>query len=261
MKKWLVLLMAEALCAVSFAAFAEEAEAGLEVNTLIEDGSFVIQIDAEGDLGWIADDMAQDDSVVKLAFEDTLEGTYVARYEPVGDGDVTVGVRHYTGIACDHVLTWDLRVADGAVQEVTGGSDTVAVDEAEQDPFLTGEWLEAQTQFTQMTVEKNPERGWDVEIAAPMTHGAYIFKTTIYYDCDLKGFVYDKGKFWEWPSTDSEEEVELGEAKLAGTTGVFTFSEDDQEVYLAWYDDHDPEADIVVFERAADAAEEAVSAE
>ncbi len=255
MKKWLVLLMAVALCAVGFAAFAEEAEAGLKVNTLFEDGSFVIQIDAEGDLGWIADDMAQDDSVVKLAFEDTLEGTYVARYEPVGDGDVTVGVRHYTGIACDHVLTWDLRVADGAVQEVTGGSDTVAVDEAEQDPFLTGEWLEAQTQFTQMTVEKNPERGWDVEIAAPMTHGAYIFKTTIYYDCDLKGFVYDKGKFWELPITDSEEEVELGEAMVAGSTGTFVFA-DEQDLRLIWTDDGDPEK-TVIFERvdAADAGE------
>ena len=255
MKKWLVLLMAAALCAVGFAAFAEEVETGLEINTLIEDGSFVIQIGAEGDLGWIADDMAQDDSVVKLAFEDTLEGTYVARYEPVGDGDVTVGVRHYTGIACDHVLTWDLRVADGAVQEVTGGSDTVAVDEAEQDPLLTGEWLEAQTQFTQMTIEKNPERGWDVEIAAPMTHGAYIFKTTIYYDCDLKGFVYDKGKFWELPITDSEEEVELGEAMVAGSTGTFVFA-DEQDLRLIWTDDGDPEK-TVIFERvdAADAGE------
>lgn len=263
MKKYVSAMLVIALMLCGFAALAEGTQdaAGLEVNTLTEDGSFIIQIGAGDDLGWIADDMAQDDSVVKLAFEDTLEGTYVARYEPTGDGDVTVGVRHYIGIACDKRLTWDLRVADGAVQEVTGGSQAFSPDEAEQDPLLSGEWLQAETQFTQMTVQKNEARGWDVEIAAPMTHGAYIFKTTIYYDCDVNGFVYDKGKFWDLPITDSDEAVELGEAKLAGTTGVFAFSEDDQEVYLSWYDDHDPEADIVVFERAADAAEEAVSAD
>lgn len=260
MKKWLAVLLALALCAIGFAALAEgtQDEAGLEVNTLTEDGSFVIQIGAGDDLGWIADDMAQDDTVVKLAFEDTLEGTYVARYEPTGDGDVTVGVRHYIGIACDKRFTWDLRVADGAVQEVIGGGTAFSPDEAEQDPLLSGEWLEAETQFTQMTVAKNEARGWDVEIAAPMTHGAYIFKTTVYYDCDVNGFVYDKGKFWDVPITDSDEAVELGEAKLAGTMGTFTLSGDEQNPCLTWYDDHDPEA-TVIFERATDGAEGAVS--
>ena len=249
MKKWLTILLAIAIGAIGFAALADEAEAGAEINTLIEEGSFVVQIDAGDDLGWIADDMAQDDSVVKLAFEDTLEGTYVARYEPTGDGDVTVRVLHYIGIACDHVLSWDLHVEGGAVQEVTGGGEALAPDEAEQDPYLSGEWLQAETQFAQMTVEKNPERGWDVEIASPMTHGAYIFKTTIYYDCDLDGFVYDKGKFWDLPITDSDEEVELGEAAVAGTTGLFTFSGDEENLLLTWVDDHDPENEIT-FERA-----------
>ena len=124
----------------------------------------------------------------------------------------------------------------------------------ETDAALIGDW-ETEDQFSRMTIEKNPGgEDWDVEIASPLTHGAYIFKTTIYYDCDVNGFVYDKGKFWDVPITDSDEAVELGEAKLAGTTGVFTFVEDDQEVYLTWYDDHDPETEVV-FERAADGAE------
>ena len=143
---------------------------------------------------------------------------------------------------------------NGAVTECTDGYFTAAPEEADLDAWLSGEWLEAETQFTQMTIEKNEARGWNVEIAAPMTHGAYIFKTTIYYDCDVNGFVYDKGKFWDVPITDTDEAVELGEAKLAGTTGVFAFVEDDQEVYLTWYDDHDPETEVV-FERAADGAE------
>ena len=36
-----------------------------------------------------------------------------------------------SGIACDEAFTWDLRVKDGAVQEVIGGSHAQAPDAAE----------------------------------------------------------------------------------------------------------------------------------
>ena len=263
MKKWIATLLTLALLLCGMATLAE---ADAAARGEIEDGSYVIRIpDPSEDLGWIADDMAQDDSVVKLAGEEHVDGEYVVRYEPVGDGDVSVYVRHYTGIACDEMYGWDLRVKDGAVQESFGGSYAAAPDPAEMDPYLIGEWLEAETQFTQMSIAKNEGgRGWDVEIASPMTHGAYIFKTTIYYDCDLDAFVYDKGKYWEVPITDSDEEVELGEAAVAGTTGTFTFAGDEQDLWLIWYDDQDPEreisfqrADALEGESAADAGDDA----
>ncbi len=233
--KMLAALLAALLC-LAGAALAEEA-GGTPVTAFIDEGGFVIQIpDENGDLGWIADDMAQDDSVVKLFIADLIEDTFVVRYEPVGDGEVTVGVRHYIGIACDEAFTWDLKVMDGAVRENTGGSYAVSPDEAEQDPYLSGEWLEGETQFTRMTVSKGMERGWDVVIVSPMTHGAYVFKTTFYYDCDLHCFVYDKGKFWDLPA-DYEEGASLGEARDAGTCGTFTFTGDDQDLWLTWYDD------------------------
>ena len=266
MKKLIAILMALALlvCGLTTVAMAEEAEAavGHKFNDLIEDGEFIIQVDAGDDMGWIADDMAQDSSVVKLVYADTLDGTFVARYAPVGDGDVTVGVRHYAGYACDEMMTWDLHVENGAVTEVTGGSYTASGDEADSDPYLLGEWLEKDTQFTQMTIEKNPEKGWDVEIASPMTHGAYIFKTTIQFDCERNGFVYDKGKFWNVPITDSDEEVELGEAAVAGTTGIFTFVGDPVDVLLEWCDDQNPENTIVFepFKAEEEAADEAATA-
>lgn len=247
MRRIFALILALSLLACGVSALTEESS----VNCLIEEGSFIIQIDdPEGDLGWVADDMAQDDSVVKLYDADLIEDTFVVRYDPVGDGDVTVGVRHFTGIACDEAHTFDLHVENGAVTESTGGSYTASPDEAEQDPFLSGEWLERETQFTQMTVEKNQARGWDVEVVSPMTHGAYIFKATVYYDCELDTFVYDKGKFWDVPITDSEEAPELGEAKLAGCTGSFTLGGDSVEgATLTWYSDVAPE-ESVVFERA-----------
>lgn len=246
MKKIITLILIALMSLAGVTALAD----GASINCLIEEGSFIIQIDdPEGDLGWVADDMAQDDSIVKLYDADLIEDTFVVRYDPVGDGDVTVGVRHYTGIACDELHTFDLHVENGAVTESTGGSYTASPDPAEQDPFLIGEWLEKETQFTQMTIEKNPGgRGWDVEIASPLTHGAYIFKATIDYDCELDAFVYDKGKFWEVPVTD-DENAELGEAKIAGSTGSFTIGGTEENLTLTWYSDVSPE-ETVVFERS-----------
>ena len=226
-----------------------EADDELAIDTRIEDGRFIIRIpDPEGDLGWIADDMAQDDSIVKLNGADLIEDTFVVEYEPVGDGDVTVGVRHYTGIACDRVYTWDLYVEGGAVQEETGWSRTEAPDEAYLDSVLLGEWLDKDTLQTSLTIEKNPAGVWDVEVSMPLNDGATIFKTTIYYDCNVNGMIYDKGKFWEVPTTDSGEAAELGEAKIAGATGCFYLGWDSEDA-LIWQDDEHPE-DAVSFVRA-----------
>ena len=246
MKKLIAILMVLALCCAG-CAFAETMKTadGHEINTLIEEGSFIIQVESDGDLAWVADDMSQDDTVVKLYDADTLDDTFVARYDPTGDGDVTVAVRHFMGIACDQAYTWDLHVENGAVTEVTGGSQVIAPADEDLDTIIVGSWLEEETQFTEMTIEKNPERGWDVEIASPMTHGAYIFKTSVTYDCELDAFVYDKGKFWEVPITDSEEEVELGEAAIAGTMGRFAIVDDNGELKLDWYDSEHPEESIV----------------
>ena len=236
-----IMTMPLLLCSMTALAEADLASASTRVNSMIDEGSFVIQIDVGEDMNWVADDMVQDDSVVKLAYADILEDTFVARYDPTGDGEVSVDVRHYSGIACDRVLIWDLRVADGAIQEVIGGGETLPAADEDLDPSLSGEWLEAETQFTQMTIEKNPESGWDVEIVSPLTHGAYVFKTTVYYDCEMNSFVYDKGKFWNVPITE-EENPELGEAKIAGTIGTFTW--DNQEMILTWVDDSQPDQEV-----------------
>jgi len=238
MKKLFVVILAVALLLCA-AALAEETKA--EVKGEIVDGSYVIRIpDENGDLGWLADDMAQDDSVVKLA-KAGLEGNeFVIQYDPAGDGEMSVGARHYIGIACNEYLTWDLSVKDGKVTEVTGGSYTASPDPETFDPFLVGEY-ESADGMAGMTVTKNEGgRAWDVDMSGALTHGGYVFKTTIYYDCELDRFVYDKGKTWNVEITDSgETPAELGEATVAGQTGAFYFTGNPADMILTWLRDED----------------------
>lgn len=256
MKRLITMVLALMIALCGFAALGE-GNAANEVNCLIEEGSFIIQIDdPEGDLGWVADDMSQDPSVVTLYDADLIEDTFVVRYDPAGDGVMTVGVRHYIGITCDKAYTFDLHVENGAVTEITGGSHKASPDETEQDPYLSGEWLEQEIQYTSLSIKKNPTRGWDVEAASPLTHGAYIFKATIYYDCERDSFVYDKGKFWDVPITESNEESDLGEVKIAGATGSFTLGgESIENATLTWHNDENGED--IVFARTNDAVTDA----
>lgn len=244
MKKLITLVLSLALLC-GFAALAE-IDGGTKINCRIEEGSYYIRIDdPEGDLGWVFETGNKD---VAMLYDASLDGdAFVARFDPSQDGETTVSARHYTGVACDELHTWDLRVEENMVTACTGSSATMSPAEAELDPWISGEWAERDTQFTTLTVEKNPERGWDVEAVSPLTHGAYIFKTTVYYDCEVVGFVYDKGKFWDAP-TDGD--AELGEARTAGTVGSFAigFEGDTPEsATLTWHDDELGED--VVFER------------
>lgn len=243
MKKLFAIMLALALCLTGFAMAESTVEE--KFHTQIEEGSFIIQVDSKGDLAWVADDMAQDSSVVKLYDADTLDDTFVVRYDPVGDGDVTVGVRHYSGIACDEMMTYDLHVEGGAVQSVTGGSYAVANQDEAMDQALVGTWHEKDNQFATMTIEKNPARGYDIEIVSPVSHGAYVFKTSVLLDCELNSFVYGKGKFWDIDGNYGEG-AELGEARTAGTTGSLTPSGDSENPVLEWHDDDEnPETSIV----------------
>lgn len=251
MKKMLALTVLLALLCAACAL----AEGG-EIFATPRMGGFVIQIPvAEGDEGWIADDMAQDDSVVKLVTAEVVEDTFVVRYEPVADGEIAVGVRHFNGVACDEVLIWELLVEDGIIQEATGETRVAAPDEAEQDPLLCGEWREEETQFTEMFIQKNPEAGWDVEIISPVSHGAYVMKANLRYDCELDAFVYGDGTFYEAPITD-EDFADLGEPIVTGATGSLTLQGDGEDARLVWYNDQSPEERVAFARVGTDDGEE-----
>lgn len=242
MKKLFAIILSAALLLCCAAALAEEPTSVIKGE--IVDGSYVIRIpDENGDLGWLADDMVQDDSVVKLAKAELEGNEYVIQYDPTGDGEVSVGVRHcYNGIACDAYHTWDLSVKDGKVAEVTGGSYTASPTPETFDPYLIGEYHSADG-MSLMTITKN-EGGsaWDVKIDGATSHDAYEFVATIYYDCEMDRFVYDKGKSWILPITDSEEQPELGEPNAFGLSGAFFATGNPEDMILTWMRDEDAES-------------------
>ena len=122
------------------------------------------------------------------------------------------------------------------------------------DAALIGDW-ETEDGMAVMTIEKNPGgEDWDLELTSASIHGAYIFKTTIRYDGDQHCFTYNKGKFWDVPITDSDEAPELGEAKVVGTIGTFTFTGDPGNLILSWEDDSHPD-EVLDFHKLADVEE------
>ena len=221
-----------------------------EVNCLIEEGSYIIQIPVdEEDEGWEADSMAQDPSVVKLYDADIIEDTFVVRYDPVADGEVTVGVRHFTGNACDEVMTWDLKVENGAVTEATAGSHTQSPDPSEQDPYLSGEWQADDDIMASLTIDANADGGWEFQISTVGQAGStHVFKGNMYYDCELDSFVYDDCTVYEAQIT-VDDDTELGDTVAVDATGNFAFEpEEGDQVRLGWYNSLSTET--IVFHRA-----------
>ena len=252
MKKFLTVILSLCLCLAAItgaAALAEDTESGAIICE-IKDGSYEIRIPAaDDDQGWYAEETLAGQSPVTLESAQKQDGCFVARYAPAFDGTATVSVRHYyNACACDQAHTWDLLVKDGKIQENVGGSFTAAPDDADLDPYICGEWLEKDTQFTRLTIAKNEEKGWDVEAVSPLTHGAYAFKATVYYDCYEDAFTYDKGKFFDLPL----EGDDLGEPKAVGVTGSFRFDVDEEmNLSLIWTADEILEAPVI-FEKAAE---------
>ena len=208
---------------------------GTQVNTLIVEGSFVVQIPvAEGNDGWQADDMSQDDSVVKLYDADIIEDTFVARYDPTGDGDMAVCVKHMNGIACDEAFTWDLRVKGGVVQEIIGGSHAQAPDEAELNPQIAGDWQIDDIVMAGMTIAKNEGRGWALEIRSAFPK-ARVFRANVCFDCERNALVFNDGIYYDF-EIDNTPEGKVGEALASDVEGSLALTADEEgNIILAWY--------------------------
>ena len=169
---------------------------------------------------------------MKLAAAGTENGIFTARYEPTGDGEVTVSLRHYSKFeVCDELHTFDLKVENGKVTETVSGSFTASPSEDDMDPYFSGEWLEKDTQFTTLNVTKKAEDGWEIELASPLSHGAWVIRATAYFDCDYDAFVYADGV--KYDLIPGEEVTE----KEAAAADMLTNAVSDAESFKAAYGD------------------------
>lgn len=236
MKRGLSVLLAMMLALTMGLAAAEDAGAGSgdQISGHIEDGAYVlsVQVDPEDPGAWSPDEMAQDDSVVRLVSAGTEGGVMTLRYEPVGDGQITVALRHTNWVACDRMYTLDLTVKDGKVQEVSGGSYTASPADEELDAAIAGEWLEDETQFHSLYLTLRPEGGWDAEIAAPMTHGGWILRAVVYFDCELNALMYNDGTLYDLiPGEETQEQVASIELE-----GAIYLGGTEEDIKLTWFD-------------------------
>ena len=249
MKKIFALVLFAVMTVTACAALSE-GDGGPGIAGTIVDGAYVLSVttDPEDAGEWRADEMAQDDSVVKLAAAGTENGVFTARYEPTGDGSVSVNLRHFNAHhVCDEMHSFDLSVRDGKVQEVTGGSYTASPAEEEMDLFFSGEWLEKDSRFTVLDVTKKIEDGWDVEIMSPVSHGAWLIRATAYYDCDYDAFVYSDGVKYDLLPEDKAPAKETA----SGLWGTLKLTGTEENIQIEWYDQEMAESiGSVTFERA-----------
>lgn len=236
MKKIFALLTVLTLILACVPAPAESPASPRIVGSLEDDGSYVVRISLDpGDTGeWNTARIDSDPSAVKTDGQSEADGVLTVRYVPVQDGQATVYLRHFTSIACDELHTINLVVKDGRILEPTGGSYTASPDEDELDAHLSGGWLEEQTQFTSMTIRKNPGGGWDAEVISPLTHGAWVFRATFFYDCEQDALVYQDGTLWDL-STEGLEASLRSEPAMTGAAGCFNLSADEKcALVLTW---------------------------
>jgi len=252
MKKMVGVVLAVAMLLLVCAAYAEEGTENsvAQITGKIDDGAYVLSLktDPKDPGEWRADEMAQDDSVVKLASSGVENGVFTARYEPTGDGEVTVSLRHFSEHnTCDEMHTFDLLVKDGKVQEETGGSYLATSPDDVLDPVLSGKWLEKDTQFTVLNATKKDGDGWDVEIMSPVSHGAWLIRATAYQDCEYEGLVYADGVRYDL--TPEGEPAEKEAAK--DLWGTLTFGGTADNIQLVWYDmELSENGETVTFEKA-----------
>lgn len=211
------------------------------IDVLCADGGFVIQVGVEdGDDGWQAVDDDDGEAVVKLVEADTLDDTFVVRFEPAGDGDATVGAKHVTGDACDEYMTWNVHVQNEKIQSITAGSFIVSPEEYSMDTDILGEWQINDEVMAGMTVAIDEDHGWDIEIrmASPEVR---VIRANIVYDCALTKFVYSGGTVYAAEITDDPDPA-LGDALATDASGSLELIPDGKGgLDMLWCDGQNPD--------------------
>ena len=229
--------MAVLLAVVCLAAAAEGTQDG-GFECAVENGLLVIRVPlAPDDPGeWIAamHDEGEDRAMIPQP-EDETDGFAVFTFAPAANGWDMVDILHYVGLAADEFYSIAAEVENGAFSEVPYVNHIVSPEEAKLEPYMVGEWLEAETQFRTLEISDLEGRGWNLTVTSPMTHGAYRFTATVQYDCSEDGLIYTDGMLYNLP-TEGEDFGEPVEKDMIGWLFLDVTSEDDGHLLLDWAD-------------------------
>ncbi len=231
MKKQIIALMLALLTlTAAFCACAEET--GAAITGSLNDGVYTATFPAASAGAWEAS--VTDGSALEIASESLGEdGSYtvtVAAAAENGTGTLTVARR--VGAARVEAHTMDLTVENSAVTEVTGGSYTAVTPEDELAEALVGEWTtDPEANLLVMTVVRSAEGGFDVELVSAVSHGAKLWKMTVFEDCVDCALVYENGCLYDAPVDGSETGDAIGE----GLCGSFLMGvREDGTLFLQW---------------------------
>ena len=247
MKKWMMLALALLLALTAAFAMAEDAQGPKLVGSM-EDGCYVVRVPVDNEAGeWNADHMADEAGVVTLVSAQVVDGVYTVKVAPGHDGDASVALRHMTDGVCDQLHGFELHVENGAISS-NGGSFTASPSADDLAPWLCREWVEKDTQFTTMTIHRNLlAGGFDAEMTSPVSHGAWVVRAHIAYDCEAEALVYTDGARYEIGGNGVS-----AKASATGLAGKLTLQGSDEQPSIVWSDEAVLGADSVTFEHAAD---------
>ncbi len=233
MKKQIIALML-ALLTLTAAFYACAEGAGSSIEGSIADGAYTMTFPPV--IGaWEAS--VSEEGALTIASETLDEsGHYtVTVAAAVENGAGTLTVARRVGPVRIEAHTADLTVENGAVTELTGGSHTVASPEDDLAEVLVGEWnTDPENNLLVMTIARGAEGGFDVEIVSAVSHGALLWKMTVYEDCVDDALVYVGGTLYNAPITDTET-TDVGEPIREGLSGSFKLGvREDGTPFLTW---------------------------
>lgn len=238
----LALMLSMSFCGVSLA---ETAEPKPIVGN-VQENIYTLQIPmAEGDQGTWA---VEENEYVSIKSTEMSRELLTYNFVSLKDGETTIAIRHLTDNVCDQLHTFDFRIQNGVFESI-GGSYTESPRPEDLEKALAGEWLEKDTQFTQMTITRGEDSAFAFEIASPVTHGAFIYKGTMRYDCQQNAFVCEDGAAYNVPITE-EENPDLSEPVRTDCTSKLTIAgEDEEHIELVWENQDGTEPQRIVFAR------------
>ncbi len=244
MKK-LIILMAVLFAAVCVTASAEE-KPDSQVSSSVEEGLLVVRIplDEEDAGSWDAEmhDLDADRSMTLLSAE-VGEDYAVYSFAPANDGWDQVDILHYADVACDEFYQIMAEVQDGVFSGEMYTEHITSPKEDRLDPYMIGEWPEAETQFRTLKITDLEGPGWGLEVVSPISHGAYRFTATIHYDCIEDALAFANGTLYELFPTGEDSGNPAGE-EMEGCVYIDVTAEEDGQLTLIW---EDPVTDETVY--------------